>query len=184
LHIGNTILNAGASGVNLVNDGATFISDGHNLSSDDASGLLGADGDLTNTDPMLDPMGLKNNGGPTNTVALLAGCAAINAGDDLLAPPLDQRAFTRAGVSDIGAFEFGRGPLTITSITRMPNGHILLQGTSLPDAVITVQAAPDLNEASYGNLKPPVAADAAGLWQYDDGTAVGQPARFYRATLP
>jgi hypothetical protein len=106
LHLGNSILNAGASGANLVNDGAVIISDGHNLSSDDASGFLTGDGDLTETDPQLDPAGITNNGGPTRTLALLSGSPAIDAGDDLLAPPLDQRGYTRAGVSDIGAFEF------------------------------------------------------------------------------
>ena len=33
-------------------------------------------------DPMLDPAGLQDNGGPTKTIALLSGSPAINAGDD------------------------------------------------------------------------------------------------------
>jgi len=61
-------------------------------------------------DPMLGP--LANNGGPTQTHALLAGSPAIDAGDDsVLGSPLflitDQRGFPRKLGShvDIGAFE-------------------------------------------------------------------------------
>jgi hypothetical protein len=57
---------------------------------------------------------LASNGGPTQTVALLAGSPAIDAGDDsVLGPPLslttDQRGLARLAGShvDIGAFEFG-----------------------------------------------------------------------------
>ena len=62
-------------------------------------------GDLQNTDPMLGA--LANNGGPTNTLALLAGSPAI----DRMPPPcstgVDQRGTSRpqAGGCDIGAFE-------------------------------------------------------------------------------
>jgi hypothetical protein len=46
-------------------------------------------------------------GGPTPTVPLLSGSPAINAGDDIAAPPTDQRGRARpfGAHSDIGAFE-------------------------------------------------------------------------------
>ena len=111
----NTILLAGASGANLVNDGGTIVSGGHNLSSDAVGGpagtgpggFLNATGDIRNTDPQLDPAGLTNNGGPTGTVALLSGSPARDSGGDALAPETDQRGYVRMGVSDIGSFEFG-----------------------------------------------------------------------------
>ena len=52
---------------------------------------------------------LSDNGGPTQTHALLAGSAAIDAGMDCSVPPvngLDQRSFERDALCDIGAFEF------------------------------------------------------------------------------
>lgn len=62
---------------------------------------------------ILEPM-LKNNGGPTETHALVAGSPAINAGDNAIcaAEPVnnkDQRGETRpvGNACDIGAFEFG-----------------------------------------------------------------------------
>jgi hypothetical protein len=82
----------------------------------DATGFTGANGSLVGTsagpiDPLLGP--LQNNGGPTQTMALLPGSPAIDAGDDAppspfppLIPATDQRGFARfAGVIDIGAFE-------------------------------------------------------------------------------
>lgn len=57
-----------------------------------------------NADPKLGQ--LANNGGPTNTHALLRGSPAINAGGDPF-PPTDQRGVTRpqGAANDIGAFE-------------------------------------------------------------------------------
>jgi hypothetical protein len=52
---------------------------------------------------------LQNNGGPTQTMALLPGSLAIGHGNNAKAPATDQRGFTRidlAGeMTDIGAFE-------------------------------------------------------------------------------
>ncbi|TAH28479.1 MAG: T9SS C-terminal target domain-containing protein [Cytophagales bacterium] len=52
---------------------------------------------------------LSDNGGPTQTIPILAGSPAINAGNGC--PSTDQRGASRVGACDIGAFEFG----TITS---------------------------------------------------------------------
>ena len=55
-------------------------------------------------DPLLGP--LQYNGGPTLTPAVRSDSPAVNRCDPE-APPLDQRGYFRAGVSDIGAYEFG-----------------------------------------------------------------------------
>ncbi len=59
--------------------------------------------DIIGQNPLLGP--LASNGGPTQTMALLPGSPAINAGDTALTT--DQRGITRPSVSvdDIGAFE-------------------------------------------------------------------------------
>ena len=107
--ISNTILNAGASGENIFNDGGTITSLGFNLSSDDGGGYLTGPGDQINTDPLLGP--LQDNGGPTFTHALLPGSPAIDTGDPNFIPPPfnDQRgcSFDRVfnGRIDIGSFE-------------------------------------------------------------------------------
>ena len=76
---------------------------GNNLDSDGTCNL-GAGGDLPGAEAMLGP--LQDNGGLTETHALLAGSEAIDAGDDLFAPVSDQRGEPRIGPSDMGAFEF------------------------------------------------------------------------------
>jgi hypothetical protein len=108
----NTIFRTGGSGANLFNDGGTYISQGTNISNDAAGGpagtapggFLNAAGDKRNTDPQLGAFG--NNGGQTDTAALLNTSPAINAGNNSLAPLTDQRGYLRSNGSDIGAFEF------------------------------------------------------------------------------
>jgi hypothetical protein len=89
-----------------------LTSQGHNLIGD-GSGATGFDPtDLVGTAssprlPLLAP--LADNGGPTQTMALLPGSPAIAAGDPAGAPDTDQRgpgyARTVGGTIDIGAFE-------------------------------------------------------------------------------
>src|SRR5262249_37838885 len=100
--------------------GIAFFSGGNNLMGTQSCTVNG--GGVTVTDPMLGP--LQNNGGPTQTHALLAGSRAIDGGNPsgcrdqsgaLLTT--DQRGFPRSvdgqndGVvaCDIGAVEFDGG---------------------------------------------------------------------------
>jgi len=62
----------------------------------------------TNQNPIDPRLGqLQDNGGPTQTMALLDGSPAINAGNDAVAPATDQRGIARpqGAASDIGAYE-------------------------------------------------------------------------------
>ena len=61
--------------------------------------------DKIGVQPLLGP--LADNGGPTQTHALLAGSPAIDAGDDTAAPATDQRGVARpqGARSDIGSVE-------------------------------------------------------------------------------
>ena len=102
MQIRNTIL---ANGGGVRNCGPAPTSLGHNIADDDSCSLTGP-GDHDNTDPRLGP--LADNGGPTQTRALLAGSPAIDAGSNDCPPPAtDQRGVARPqGAScDIGAFE-------------------------------------------------------------------------------
>ena len=102
----NTIVANSPSSGNCGSEGDfPFTSADHNLSSDGSCGFT-ATGDLQNTDPMLGP--LADNGGPTQTHALLAGSPAIDAGSPDCPPPAaDQRGVARpqSVACDIGAFE-------------------------------------------------------------------------------
>ena len=141
VEVANSIFRCGSGRRNLFNgEGSTLISHGHNLCNDDASGdggtvpggLLNGPGDIRNTEPMLGP--LSDNGGPTQTLALLPGSPAINAGDDATARARDQRGYARNGTSDIGAYEVG-GTFPVTRLgnisTRakcLTNDRVLIAG--------------------------------------------------------
>jgi hypothetical protein len=79
-------------------------SQGNNLSSDGTCNLTEPT-DKQNTTPRLGP--LQNNGGATDTRALLAGSAALDGGVTTGCPTVDQRGVARPqGLRcDIGAFE-------------------------------------------------------------------------------
>jgi hypothetical protein len=100
----NTIFAGDGQRPNLFADiGGTFTSQGHNLSRDNGSGFLSATGDLTDTDPRFGP--LQDNGGPTQTMALLPGSPALNAGDPNQLGRPDQRGVVRTGGVNIGAYQ-------------------------------------------------------------------------------
>jgi hypothetical protein len=96
--IRSSVIGAGAS----PNCGGPIDSNGHNVAADGSCSLTGA-GDRANVDPLLAP--LANNGGPTDTIALLPGSPAIDAGD--ACPAVDQRGSSRAQgkTCDAGAYE-------------------------------------------------------------------------------
>jgi CSLREA domain-containing protein len=97
---------------------------GHNLEDGSTCGLTGP-GDRQNTNPMLGP--LADNGGQTQTRALLPGSPAIDAGDNAGCPATDQRGVSRPqGVAcDIGAYEFVPPDVTppVTTIVSGPSGE-------------------------------------------------------------
>src|SRR5262249_6976978 len=75
---------------------------------------------------------LANNGGPTQTMALLFGSPAIGAGDPVLAGTLDQRGVTRNAPVRIGAFQ-SPGPLDetpslIAQVTALVSAGVLNSG--------------------------------------------------------
>ncbi len=107
--IAGNIINNSSAGSSAYDFDGTLISLGHNLigSSKGVTGFIATD--IIDQPPQLDV--LANNGGPTQTHALLKGSPAIDTGDNLLAAGLtvDQRGLTRiqGSVVDIGAYESG-----------------------------------------------------------------------------
>ncbi|MCK6478304.1 MAG: hypothetical protein L6Q35_15905, partial [Phycisphaerales bacterium] len=98
-----------------------------------AGGLTnGVSGNIVGVDPLLGS--LANNGGPTQTQALLAGSPAINKGSNPDGLSTDQRgagfARTQGTVADIGAYEIPVNP-TLTSLTLSPKNVIIGQSVTL-----------------------------------------------------
>ncbi len=117
---------------------------GHNIDSGGTCGFTGTGcisigSSFCNTNPNLDPAGLANNGGPTQTIALQAGSPAINTGNETVcaAPPvnnLDQRGFIRPGFDatncSIGAYEYNSGVDGMSCTSGSQCGGGACDGTS------------------------------------------------------
>jgi hypothetical protein len=113
LNMRNTIL-AGNSDTGGVPDlSGSLASSGYNLigNTEGADGF--ADTDLLNVAPLLGP--LQDNGGGTQTMALLPGSPALNAGDPAQLGVADQRAVVRSGGVNIGAFQASASALVLTA---------------------------------------------------------------------
>lgn len=157
---GGGLYQAGSFGVTLANSlfffnnrgrsdcinqaGGTLVDGGHNFLGDESCLLVsGVNGNIVGVDPFLDPAGLADNGGPTQTIALLAQSPAIDAGNAAVCAGdgvqgLDQRGYLRPGVGhtacSIGAYEAdgepapqcdgdcdGAGDVTVDEIVTLVN---------------------------------------------------------------
>jgi hypothetical protein len=146
----------------------TFISDGYNLSDDGScSGSLTQPTDKNNTPAGLDPKGLQNNGGPTQTIALLPSSPAVDAipvanCTDTNGNPVstDQRGVSRpqGPNCDIGAFElvqnvpFASFNAKLAIATGKPSGFVLNASFTLgstSDGIKPLTEAVTLQIASY-----------------------------------
>ena len=94
----NTLM---ANSYNCLNNVDSTLTGSNNLADDDSCGP----GFVNSASILLGP--LANNGGPTQTMALLPGSAAIDMGDDAVCPETDQRGVARpqGAHCDIGAYE-------------------------------------------------------------------------------
>lgn len=179
----------------------TLTDAGHNLDSGDTCGFSSTDGDQINTNPDLGP--LQNNGGATDTTALLSGSPAINRGSNTGCPATDQRGVTRpqGGTCDIGAYE--SAPPTLSSQSSgglTPSAATLTASASNADAVgATVEfeygtstsyggtqtsSLPELTDsatavsASLTGLKPDTTYHYRVIVQNPDGTVTGSDEQF------
>lgn len=110
LAFSNSIFAGNSAGTGLGPDcfnDSSMTAAGANLIQDPTDCVIGGDDPLTGN-PLLDTA-LADNGGPTQTVALLAGSQAINAGNNDTCEPTDQRGTVRpqGPDCDLGAFEAG-----------------------------------------------------------------------------
>jgi len=101
----NTIVANNTTGGNCR---GSITNDGNNIDDGTTCGWSSANGSMSGTNPLLGA--LANNGGSTQTMALLAGSPAINTGNNAFCPATDQRGVSRpqpvGGTCDIGAYEY------------------------------------------------------------------------------
>jgi hypothetical protein len=160
VNIGNTILAGNSYGGNewdFGNNSGTLTSNGYNLfgQNGNAGGFTGnGTTDILLTGAINTVLSaLADNGGPTKTMALVSGSAAIGAGGATSPYALDQRNFARAlsGNRDIGAYEYsGVNPFLVTS-TADQSGLVLG----------TLRTAFDY--ANNTNINPTISFDATAF---------------------
>jgi hypothetical protein len=108
--LGNTIVANSTFGGNCSFEFGNPITDGgYNIDDDGTCGFTQATGSLPDTNPLLDPAGLADNGGPTLTIALQPESPAVDlVGHEACPPPkTDQRGVERpqGEACDSGSFE-------------------------------------------------------------------------------
>ncbi len=170
---GNTATNAGneihrsASGVANLND-YNLLGDSSQTMAQALSGVSAGANDITATSDgtnstalaaILDTT-LANNGGPTQTHALVVGSPAINAGDAgfTLPPDFDQRGtgFPRLqfGRVDIGGYEFDDatipgGGLVVSTTSDVFDGDYTAGNLSLREASVLANVNPGANTITF-----------------------------------
>ena len=129
----NTIIANNSSTNNLSADDDVFIGTGVTMTGSNnlIISTVGTTGSGSNTTTgTITTLGsalgtLANNGGAVQTIAILAGSNAINAGTSSGAPTLDARGVGRGGSTDIGAFEStDNGTFNFSGVVSPANGIV------------------------------------------------------------
>jgi fibronectin-binding autotransporter adhesin len=130
--LNNTIVANGTSGGDLYDysSGDSFAG-AYDIIEDGS--YLGSFTNSLSINPLLAPLG--NYGGPTETMALLPGSAAIGAGDPSQNGTTDQRGFARGSSVDIGAFQTQASPLLVNTADDTATGAEPAGELSLRDAI-------------------------------------------------
>jgi hypothetical protein len=192
--VGNSILETGVQEHTIVNaTPSTVTSAGYNLATDNGAGFLTNPEDQINTDPLLDLVaGLRDNGGPTQTIALQASSPAIDKGKRdtiaLLAINTDQRGELRpfddpnianasgGDGSDIGAYEVS--PLRITNVDKVGN-DLRISFDSVAGRNYQLKSRGDLASGDWISLGGTMPGNG-GTAQIIVSNALSQPMQFYR----
>ena len=138
LTIGNSIVsgNTASTGREITNDSGAFTSEGYNLfgysSNNGLDGATAAGTDITPTTALNTIIGgLANNGGTTQTHALVLNSLALNAGDPNSTVTTDQRGGQRAsdGLNagtriDIGAYEATSSTVVTNTLDNSAAGSL------------------------------------------------------------
>jgi hypothetical protein len=159
--VNNSILAKSTSGGNC---SGSITDGGYNISDDTSCGFAGtgANGDtigdgVSDSHVGLDPVGLANNGGPTETIGLESGSYAIDAIPIGRCPATDQRGAARpdpkgsSSACDVGAFEFD-------GVIPIPTPTATASATATPTPTATATATPTLTPTVTVTPTPTVTA--------------------------
>ena len=162
----NTIVdNNAANGGGIYNESSLTLNNTivAGNTTNDVYGQVNGNNNLISINPLLAPLG--NYGGPTQTMAILPGSPATDAGNNALIPAgitTDQRGEPRIvnGIVDIGAFESSGFTVTVTSGSGQSTGSL----TAFSAPLVATVTANNPSEPVAGGLVtftvPPSGASA------------------------
>ncbi len=147
--IGNSII-AGNGTENCGWSAGLILTNGNNL--EDTNTCMFGGGDLVDSDPLLGA--LADNGGSTQTMALLPGSPAINAAANTSCRDYDQRGELRPyeGQCDIGAYEYqGQGGpgFVVNTDADTDDGLCSVADCSLREAIDASNSRPGADTISF-----------------------------------
>lgn len=154
----NTIVADGCGG-----PAAPFVfSAGHNLDAGATCGF-GSLGDISNRAPLLGPLANTGTTG-LQTLALLGGSPAIDAGDNSSCPATDERGVSRpqGALCDIGAVEYAGPVVTLAPATAPSTTGATVNGSVNPNLRDTVYSFRYGTTTAYGGSTSSVDAGAGG----------------------
>jgi CSLREA domain-containing protein len=170
-------LNNNGGGVRHVDLSGNVTDRGNNLIGDGtgSTGWTGRSRVGTSTqriDPRLSA--LRNNGGLTQTHALLMDSLALDAGNTTTAPAMDQRGIRRT-VADIGAYEALPFNLTVDLLTDENDGNLSAGDLSLREAIRYIGDGGTINFAA--NVRGTITLDLGELFVDRNLTIQGSGAK-------
>ncbi len=132
----------------------TVVNGGNNIDDGSSCNFGSANSSMSNTDPFLGP--LANNGGPTQTHALLSASPAIDGvtyNSPNLSPATDQRGSTRPQGSgyDIGAYEVRNANPPVVTQTNIPTLGTLFESQSISLGITQIIVRFNQDVASGGS---------------------------------
>ncbi len=169
----NTVVAGNFNSTSAVRDdisGAAVASSAYNLIGDGtgSSGLVNGvnNNQVGSGASPINPLlgALANNGGPTETHALLGGSPAVNTGNNAVCPATDQRGIARpsAGICDIGSFELNLLVTTTSIVSDTPDPSVVGETVTIQFSVTSGAGTPTGNVTVTDGAVSCAATVAAG----------------------
>ncbi|MCP4344865.1 MAG: hypothetical protein GY795_04985, partial [Desulfobacterales bacterium] len=152
-------------------DTGSLVNSGYNIVEFSSGHTFSGPGDIGGDQAGLNLGTLDDNGGTTQTCALLTDSVAISGGTDTDAPDTDQRGYPRNAPIDIGAYEYqGKATVKTTGVSSVTAGSASVGGDVVMDGGEEVTE----RGVCWSTSSISETADPASLSHTTNGTGTGK----------